>query len=80
MITKQQIEYLRLYQSGATMKEIARKYCVAISTVSRVIKRAKRIKCPFSPKCTACPLDECAIDDRYAFMLNTDEDFRTVKK
>lgn len=80
MITRQQIEYLRMYQSGATMKEIAQRYCVSISTVSRVIKRAKRIKCPFSSKCTKCPLDGCAIDERYAFMLNTDEDFRMVKK
>lgn len=74
MITKQQIEYMNMYQSGATMREIAKKYNVNPSTVSRVIKRASRIKCPFSPECERCPLDECAIDDRYALLLNSDKD------
>ena len=79
MITKQQMDYLRMYQTGATMKEIAQEYHVNTSTVSRVINRALKVKCPFSPKCEKCPLDECAIDERYAMFLNSTEDFRKIK-
>ena len=79
MITRQQMDYLRMYQTGATMKEIAQEYHVNVSTVSRVINRALKVKCPFSPKCEKCPLDECAIDDRYAVFLNSTEDFRKAK-
>ena len=79
MITRQQMDYLRMYQTGATMKEIAQEYHVNVSTVSRVINRALKVKCPFSPKCEKCPLDECAIDERYAMLLNSTEDFREIK-
>ena len=76
MITKQQIEYLRLYQSGATMRDIARRYRVNPSTVSRVIKRARKLKCPFSSECLKCPLPDCMVKDEYAYLLNGVEDYR----
>ena len=79
MITKQQVNYMRMYQSGATMQEIAQKYGVNISTVSRVIKRARKIKCPFSTECEKCKLPDCAIKDEYALLLNTSEDCRKIK-
>ena len=79
MITRQQMDYMRMYQTGATMKEIAQEYHVNVSTVSRVISRALKVKCPFSPKCEKCPLDECAIDDKYAMFLNSTEDFKKSK-
>lgn len=79
MISRQQKEYLLLYQSGATMEEIAQKYGVNRSTVSRVIARAKRVSCPFSTDCQKCPMDDCVIKDEYAFLLNESEDFRKIK-
>lgn len=80
MISEKQIEYLTLYRSGMTLKEIAQKYSVNRSTVSRVIKRASRHKCPFSSDCTKCPLPDCAIKEEYAGMLNNTEDARYYDK
>ena len=74
MATKKQMEYLKMYQSGATMQEIADKYGVYRSTVSRTIARAKKVKCPFSSDCTSCPLPDCAIKTEYACIMNTVED------
>lgn len=73
MITEQQLAYLALYQSGCTQKEIASKYGVNKSTVSRVLKRALRKTCPFSPDCRKCPLPECAFKDEYAMLVNNTE-------
>lgn len=80
MITKKQMEYLNLYQSGATMREISERYGVNISTVSRVIARARKIKCPFSSDCKKCPLPDCIVKEKYAYMLNNTEDYRAVKR
>lgn len=62
------------------MQEIAEKYGVNKATVSRVIAKARRQKCPFSCDCTKCKLPECAIKDEYAYLLNSVEDCREVKK
>lgn len=80
MITRQQEEYLVLYTSGMTMTQIAKKYSVNKSTVSRVIKRATAHKCPFSPNCQKCPLPECAINEEYAYLVNSSEDKRAMDK
>lgn len=42
VLTDKQLEYLRLWGSGLTMKEIAERQGVNISTVSRLISRAKQ--------------------------------------
>lgn len=78
MITRQQVEYLCMYQSGATMKEIAEKYKVNTSTVSRVISRARKIRCPFAADCTRCPLSDCAIKDEYSYLMNTVEEMPNI--
>lgn len=70
MITKQQIEYLFLAESGLSAAEIARRTGKNPSTISRALRRAKNKTCPFASDCTKCPLPDCAIDERYAFMLN----------
>lgn len=80
MTSKKQIEYFSLYNSGLTMKEIAARFSVNKSTVSRTIKRAKRRVCPFSDDCTKCPLPDCAIKDEYAFLVNNSEDARCLDK
>lgn len=78
MVTKEQKKYLVMYQAGHTMQEIADKYGVNRSTVSRVVARARKLKCPFSTDCTKCPMDDCAIKDEYAFLLNEVEDTRKM--
>lgn len=75
-ITRQQIAYLRLYNQGYTQAQIAETYGVNKSTVSRVLKRAMRHTCPFSDDCEKCPLDECAIKDQYAYLINNTPDQR----
>ncbi len=69
-MTKQQVDYLILYESGSSVEEIARLKHKSKSTVSRVLKRAKGKKCPFSADCNNCPLDDCAISEKYAVLLN----------
>lgn len=80
MTSKKQVEYLSLYLSGLTMEEISTRFSVNKSTVSRVIKRARRCVCPFSTDCTKCSLPDCAIKDEYAFMVNNTEDARCSDK
>jgi hypothetical protein len=80
MITKQQIEYLALYRDGWTLKQIAEKYGVNVSTVSRVIKRAVRKTCPFSPDCRNCPLPECAFKEDYMLLVNNSLDAGSLDK
>ena len=70
MITKKQIEYPSIAESGLSVAEIARRVGKNPSTVSRALRRAKNKPCPFAADCTKCPLPDCAIDERYAFMLN----------
>ena len=70
MMTKQQVEYLTLAELGLSAAEIARRTGKSPSTISRVLRRAKSRTCPFSSECTKCPLPDCAIDERYAFLLN----------
>lgn len=79
VVTQQQKEYLLRYQSGETMQEIADYFGVNRSTVSRVISRARKIKCPFASDCTKCTVSDCAIKEEYAFLLNEAEDCRKIK-
>ena len=67
---EKQKEYLLLYQSGWTMREIAFLYGVNISTISRTIKRSLRKTCPFASDCENCPLPDCAFKDEYAYLVN----------
>ena len=69
-MTKQQIEYLNLYEAGYSVKEIARMKGRSCSSVSRTLRRARGKECPFSADCKLCPLPDCAIDGRYALLLN----------
>lgn len=63
--------YLKMYyEDGLTMYQIAEKLGVHFTTVSRTIIRAESIRCPFSPDCLECPLDECAIKEEYAVFVN----------
>lgn len=80
MITRQQMEYLKLYQSGATMQEISDRYGVNKSTVCRVLSKAKKIKCPFSPDCKKCPLPDCMVKEDYAYMINNLRNRRASEK
>ena len=69
-MTKQQIDYLTMYESGHSINEIAKMMKKSKSAVSRTLKRARGKKCPFSADCEKCPLEDCAIDERYAMLLN----------
>ena len=80
MGTERQIMYLGKYKAGFTMQEIADMYNVNKSTVSRVISRSMRYKCPFSTNCLKCPLPDCAIKDEYADLVNNTEDKRCLDK
>lgn len=80
MKSEKQIKYLTLYLDGMTMREIANKFGVNESTISRVLKRAQRCVCPFSSNCEKCPLPDCAIKDEYAFMVNSSCDKRCIDK
>lgn len=69
-MTSRQIEYLKLYEDGHSVAEIARITGKNRSTIHRVLRNAKRLKCPFSTNCLSCPLPECAIKTEYAYMVN----------
>lgn len=79
-MTKQQIEYMILYESGYSVSEIAKMKNRSVPTVSRVLKRAKALKCPFSADCKKCPLPDCGIDKRYALLFNGKSDCRRNSK
>jgi hypothetical protein len=66
------LEYLRLFEMGHTVTEIAIMTGRNKSTVSRGLTSARKLVCPFSPNCEECPLDDCAIKDEYAYMVNAD--------
>ena len=64
-------EYLKLYNAGFTIPEIASHFGVNRSTVSRVMSRARRkYVCPFSSECRECPLSECAFKPEYRELIN----------
>lgn len=68
---EQTVEYLRLYfECGWRMSQIAEKFGVNKSTVSRCIARAEKRRCPFSCRCESCQLKECAIKEEYAPYVN----------
>lgn len=69
-MTAQQKEYLQLFEQGYKVTEIAKIKGKNPSTISRVLTRARTKRCPFSSDCSACPLDDCAIDEKYADLLN----------
>lgn len=69
-VTKRALYYLKLYSEGWTMEEIAKKVGRNKSTISRTIRRAQILVCPFSHDCLKCPLDDCAFNDKYAFLVN----------
>lgn len=75
-MTKQQIEYMILYESGYKVSEIAKMKNKNKSTISRSLKRAKAIKCPFGADCKKCPLPDCGIDEKYAVLLNGRSKYR----
>lgn len=64
------IKYLQDYLNGMKIPDIAKKYNVAISTIYKSIKSSEVIYCPFSNSCFTCPLNDCAIKDEYAYMIN----------
>ena len=70
-MTEQQREYFSLFEQGYTVTEIAKLKGKNPSTISRVLTRARTKKCPFSSDCEACPLDDCAIEAKYADMVNS---------
>lgn len=72
-MTVQQKEYLQLFEQGYTVTEIAKIKGKCVSTISRVLKKARSKRCPFSPDCSACPLDDCAIDAKYADLINNND-------
>lgn len=80
-MTERQKQVLDLYEKGYKQYEIANILGVHKSTISRTMRRAIRVKCPFSSNCLECWLEDCAIKDEYAYMLNNENiDFRKVRK
>lgn len=75
MATKKQIQYMRLSAQGLTAVEIAEVYGVSYRSVHSALARAKKneIVCPFGDTCFECILDECAIKDGYAWLVNNRE-------
>lgn len=71
--SNKQILYLELYNAGFSMGEIADHFGVGRSTISRTLKRARRLTCPFTPNCEKCPLSECAFKPEYASLINNPE-------
>ena len=69
-MTERQRQLTNMYFSGMTLEQIATKLGINKSTVSRTIRRALSVKCPFSPNCENCPLPDCAIKEEYAIYLN----------
>lgn len=69
-MTKRQLEVLKLYLGGRTQEQIAEQLGINMSTVSRTLHRAMNAACPFGNTCTKCILPECAIDEKYAYLLN----------
>lgn len=72
-MTAQQKEYLSLFEQGYTVTEIAKLKGKNKSTISRVLTRARAKRCPFSSDCEACTLDDCAIEPKYADLINNDD-------
>lgn len=75
-----QIKYLTLYESGYSVTEIAKMERKNKSTISRVLKRCNSIRCPFSADCKKCPLPDCAIDEKYAILLNGRSRVKNMKR
>jgi hypothetical protein len=69
-MTPIQIKYLLLFEAGHTVTEIAQMTGKSKSTISRTLTRTRNRVCPFSPDCLTCPLEDCAIREEYAFLLN----------
>lgn len=65
-----QLEYLALFNQGYSVTQIAKMTGKNRSTISRTLTRARSKTCPFSSDCMKCPLDDCAIEDKYADMIN----------
>lgn len=79
-MTASQIKYSILYESGYSITEIANMEGKDKSTVSRVLKRCRSVRCPFSADCKKCPLPDCAIDEKYAVLLNGRSRTKNMKK
>lgn len=80
-MTERQKQVLDLYEKGYKQYHIAKILGVNKSTISRTLKRAYRVKCPFSPNCLECWFDDCAIKDEYAYLVNNDDiNFRKRRK
>ncbi len=79
-ITRKQIEYLTLFEAGYSVSEIARMKGLNKSTVSRILQKARGKKCPFSTNCLYCPLEFCAIDSKYAVLINEGQSSKRNQK
>ena len=77
-MTERQAEFLKLYNSGMTTGEIARKYGINRSTAARTLRRAQKVRCPFFGNCERCTLEECAFRPEYRGLMNTTENKTTV--
>ena len=59
-MTEKQVEYFQLYQEGLTTTQIAKKFGVSVSSVSRTLYRARRAPvgfrflCNTSNSCFSC--------------------------
>lgn len=78
-MTVTQEEYLRLYERGYGVREIARMLGKGPSTVSTVLKQARQPRkasrapsspCPHSSSCFTCPLHDCVAESSMAPRLN----------
>ncbi len=79
-MTERQAEFLRLYKSGMTTGAIARKFGINRSTAARTIRRAQKVRCPFSTNCEKCILPECAVMPEYRDIMNTAENKTSVDR
>lgn len=70
-LTEKQRNYLRDYLDGMTVREVAKKYGVQPSTVSRTIHRAADLRCPFGfdRGCERCVLPDCGLNAEAASYL-----------
>ena len=69
--------YMGLYDEGHTVTEIAKLCGKAKSTTSTTLKRARMPRkapeserCPYSPSCFACPLEDCVVLEARAGRVN----------